>query len=228
MPTLSRIKESKELWERVFHEATKLEKPKGYVLLEYMRDNKFIYYLHKGEVSCKYLYLDGQENLITKINAPALIGDATFFIDKTQLIASLHLETDCVIYAFSEEWVYTKLLIEYPELTLSLLRNISLKTVDLIKQKVLVKSNNIPAVICRFLQFHIKQEGAMIFANPNLNQQELANFLNIHRVSLNKALRKLELDGIISPYKKNETYILDLDKFNAILENDNLSKIYQN
>ncbi len=228
MLTTAHGENMKKLWKNVFHEATKLEKPKGYILLEYMENNKFIYFLHKGEVSIKYLYLDGQENLLTKERGPALIGDATFFIEKKQIIASIHLETDCVIYAFSEEWVHAKLLRKYPELTISLIENISLKTLNLIKQKVLIKSNNLPGIICRVLQSHIEQEGAMIYASTNLNQQELANLLNIHRVTLNKALRKLELDGVISPYKKNETFILDIDKFNKILENDKHTEIYHN
>ncbi len=214
------------LWENVLHEAVKIEKNKGHVLLEYMQNNKFLYYLHKGEVSFKYLYLDGQENLISKAKAPALIGDATFFLDKTQIIASIHLETDCVIYAFPEDWVYTKLLHEYPELTLSIIESLSIKTLKLIKQKVLIKSNNTEGQICRFLQYHMKKEGAMLYATTNLNQNELANFLNVHRVTLNKALRKLELEGIISPYKKNETYILDIERFNKILKHDRHAEIF--
>ncbi|MFQ9867016.1 MAG: helix-turn-helix domain-containing protein [Bilophila wadsworthia] len=36
--------------------------------------------------------------------------------------------------------------------------------------------------------------------SPGLNQQELANLLGVHRVTLNKALRELEREAVLGPY----------------------------
>lgn len=49
--------------------------------------------------------------------------------------------------------------------------------------------------------------------SPGLNQQELANLLGVHRVTLNKALRELEREAVLGPYSRDEVYIVDMERF---------------
>jgi len=53
--------------------------------------------------------------------------------------------------------------------------------------------------------------------SPGLNQQDLANLLGVHRVTLNKSLRELEKSGVLGPYSRDEVYILDRKRFNELV-----------
>ena len=52
--------------------------------------------------------------------------------------------------------------------------------------------------------------------SPGLNQQELANLLGVHRVTLNKALRELEREAVLGPYSRDEVYIVDMERFHEL------------
>ena len=73
--------------------------------------------------------------------------------------------------------------------------------------------------ICLFLHqtLHSNNEKKQFYAVPEFTQQELANHLGVHRVTINKTLRYLEQQGIIGPYNKKLTYILDIETFTKII-----------
>ncbi len=211
-------KQLSSLWEKAFKEAEKIVKPKNSILLESNQKIKHLYFLQKGEVSFRHTHLDGRETLLAKISAPDLIATSSFFTESKSFPPSVHLDSDCIIYAFTEEWVYKKLLPDYPDLALTIIKTLATKLDTLTEQKILLSSDSIHTVICKIMQNNLFQEKNITYSRTNLTQQELANFLGIHRISISRALNKLQQDGIIGTYKKNKTEILDLEKFNKISE----------
>ncbi len=207
-----------QAWGKVLAEGTKLEKPKGHILIASSKNDKKLYFLQKGEVSFINTYLDGRERLIGKTKGPALIGESSILIDDFEYSTALHLVTPCTLYSFTESWVKNKMIFSYPELTTSLIQSLSIKTNKLIRQRIFLRSDNLSALICSLLQQHLIEGRNHAYARTNLNQLELASFLGVHRVSLNKALRKLENSGIIGPYNKKETFILDMNAFTKIVD----------
>ena len=86
-------------------------------------------------------------------------------------------------------------------------------------QSVELSLKELPARICRFLYMRIPTDTSGQtdrWVQPALNQQELASLLGVHRVTLNKALRELEKEGILGPYSKNEVCILDRERLKAL------------
>ncbi len=206
-----------EHWGKILHEGTKLETPKGTILNS---NEKKLYYLQTGSISLIHYYLDGKERLIGKTESPALVGEERLFLEETSLPGIIITESPCTIYAFSESYVYNKIVPHNPEVMLTITQSLAMKMMKLTKQRVFLNSDNLAALICRFFERQLIITDKQIYAQPNLTQNELANFFNVHRVSLNKSLRKLEEQGIIGPYKKNIVHILDSEKFYKIIENE--------
>ena len=121
-----------------------------------------------------------------------------------------------VLYRFSKECVYKVLVPQYPDIALCLLRSLARKTRLFANQSVTLSVRELPIRICRFLRLQASMlpDGTMDRRIvPELNQQELASLLGVHRVTLNKALRDLERDGVIGPYSRHEVYVLNTQHF---------------
>ncbi len=205
------------LWKEVFHEGVKIEKAKGNMLRE--NEEKKLYFLYKGEVNLLSVSMNGKERLLGQSKAPALLCEESVLSDNTCSYTLIVCNTPCTLYAFSKAWVHTKLLAQHPELTYTLLQSLASKTIKLLNQRVFLRSENIPSLICAFLQQHRVQEGEKIYAKPLLSQIALASFLGVHPVSLNKALKKLSQQGVIGKYHKDATPILNEELFLSYVEN---------
>lgn len=208
-----------ETWQDVLQYGTKTERPRGYELLSSGTCWKNLYYLAKGEVRLIRLLPDGRERILWVGVAPSIVGECPFF-DQLPSNSSLILSKPSTLYVFSEEWIHNTLLVSYPKLTLSLLQNMANKLRLIHNQNVCVSMDSLSARVCKFLHQRLVSN-----ANKNANlielgltQQELANLLSTHRVTLNKALRKLEKENILSAYCKKEIYILDMERFLQVIK----------
>ena len=126
-----------------------------------------------------------------------------------------------VLYRFSKECVYKVLVPQYPDIALCLLRSLARKTRLFANQSVTLSVRELPIRICRFLRLQASMlpDGSMDRRIvPELNQQELASLLGVHRVTLNKAMRDLERDGVIGPYSRHEVYVLNTQHFMELVE----------
>jgi len=70
--------------------------------------------------------------------------------------------------------------------------------------------------LCSRRETQVLKDGPLV-VSPVLNQQELANLLGVHRVTLNKCLRELEKAGVLGPYSRDEVYILDRVRFDKLV-----------
>ena len=88
----------------------------------------------------------------------------------------------------------------------------------LCNQWVSLSLEELPPRICRFLHLRMRDDGGAPNprVSPGLNQQELANLLGVHRVTLNKALRELEREAVLGPYSRDEVYIVDMERFHEL------------
>ena len=209
-----------ETWQDVLQYGTKIERPQGYELLLSGTCWKKIYYLAEGEVRLVRLLPDGRERILWVAIAPSIVGECPFF-DQHIANSSFILSKSSTLYAFSEEWINNTLVVKYPKLTLSLLRHMANKLRVIHNQSVCVSMDCLSARICKFLHHRLvsstnKNENCI---ELGLTQQELANLLSTHRVTLNRALRKLEKENILSAYCKKEIYIVDMERFIKIIEN---------
>ncbi len=203
-------------WDKVFNEGIKVSKTKGHELLKAGEIWNQLYYLEKGEVKLNLILPDGRERLLWKAKAPNIIGEGAFF-DGQPSNSSIILTQDSTFYMFTREWVYNTLLTKHQDLTLGIIQSLSTKTMLFAHQSIFFPSQSMFYLICTILEQHLIRKGEILYAKTDLNQQDFANVLGVHRVTLNKNLRKLEKLGIIGPYSKNETFILDEEAFKNIL-----------
>lgn len=211
-----------ESWQEVLQYGNRIERPEGYELLSSGTCWKKLYYLAQGEVQLIRLLPDGRERILWVGVAPSLVGECPFF-DQSPANSSVIIRKPSVLYVFSEEWVYNTLIVNYPKLTLSLLRSMANKLRVIHNQSVSIGMESLSSRICSFLHHRLvpRTNTNKNLIEPGLTQQELANLLSTHRVTLNKALRKLEKENILSAYCKKEVYILDMERFLQTIENIN-------
>ncbi len=203
-------------WDKIFNQGVKVSKPKGYELLRAGEVWQTLYYLVEGEVKLNLIHTDGRERLLWKAKAPNIIGEGAFF-DAFLSNCSVILTQDSTFYMYDKDFVYNTLLSKYPDLTMSIIKSLATKTMLFAQQSIFFPSQNVPYLICKILEQHMHCNTNTLYAKTDLNQQDFANVLGIHRVTLNKNLKKLEKLGIIGPYSKSKTYILDNLAFRKIL-----------
>ena len=217
--SFSDIPEMNRTWQKILPQGNRIERPKGYELLSAGNKWETLYYLESGEMHLMRTLPDGRERLLWVCTPPSFIGEGPFF-DEIPTASYFIVSKPSVLYGFSHNWVLNTLLPKYPELTLTLLQSMASKLRVLHNQSICLTMEELPSRICKYLYVKLnhKMQNNKNFVTTGLNQQELANLLGVHRVTLNKVLRTLEKQGILGPYSKHETYILDMDAFLALIE----------
>lgn len=200
------------VWRQALHLGNRLIFRKGSEIMHGGQKGAYLYFLYQGEARLMRTTLDGREKILMSMTAGCVTGETPFF-DEVPARSSIVAATDCVVYAFSQDCVRREIIPHYPELTLALLQSLASKVRVLCNQSVSLSLEELPSRICRFLWLRMRDGDDAPRVSPGLNQQELANLLGVHRVTLNKALRELEKESILGPYAKDEVYILDMERF---------------
>ena len=214
----SQISSNMQEWDKYLHLAVKIKRAKGQELFESGEIWNKLYLLQAGEVKLIRLSNDGKEKILWRGIAPCLLGEGPFF-DGLPTLSFFVITKPSVLYSFSAETVYSVLLKD-PLIVTSILRNLSQKVRLNINQNCCLSFSELSSRICMYLyqKMHISENRKQFYAVPELTQQDLANHLSVHRVTLNKKLRFLEQQGIIGPYNRKLTYILDVDSFLNLIQ----------
>lgn len=206
-------------WEKYFHLATKIKKTKSQELIKSGEKWDKLYVLYQGEAQLTRLSQDGKERILWRGIAPCLLGEGPFF-DGLPTLSSFIITKPSILYTFQRDIVYS-VLIKDPAIALSIIRNLAHKIRLVNNQNSCFSFSELSSRICMYLYHKMQQseDKKQYFSVPELTQQDLANHLAVHRVTLNKALRHLEQQGIIGPYNKKITYILDFETFMSLIQN---------
>ncbi|HCU67665.1 MAG TPA: Crp/Fnr family transcriptional regulator [Desulfomicrobium sp.] len=215
----SRIPSVAECWRRVLSQGRRMKFAKGTHISSYGADAGTLYYLERGEIWLTRSTMDGREKIIWAIGPDSLFGETPFF-DELPARSAMVAAVDCTVYAFARQCVLSQILPAHPDLMLALFKSLALKVRVLSNQAVSLSLDDLPSRICKYLHLRQKDdisEKAPLVVSPGLNQQDLANLLGVHRVTLNKSLRELEKSGVLGPYSRDEVYILDRKRFNELV-----------
>lgn len=215
----TRIPSVAEVWRKVLGHGKRLLFPKGAQIYPQIAGSSALFFLDEGEVWMTRSSLDGREKIIWAMGPDSIFGETPFF-DELPSRSIITAATKCTVYSFSRQYVFTEVLPCHPDLTLALFKSLALKVRVLSNQTVSLCLDGLPSRICKYLHLSqqelVYEEGPLV-VYPSLNQQELANLLGVHRVTLNKALRELEKAGILGPYCRDEVYVLDLARFKELV-----------
>ncbi len=197
----------------------KLSVKKGYELYSDHENFNKLFYLEKGEFKLIERNKSGKERLIFCIKGPNLIGEMGFLntpIDDFCLIA----KEESFLYGITRETIEKEILPYKPFLTNLFFLSIAEKASLFLKQNVLLSTHDIQVLICRILNQHLIHANGSVYAKTELRQDELADLMGIHRVTVSKNIQVLKKRGVIGGYKKNRVEILDMQAFNALISED--------
>ena len=219
----SRIPSEAECWRKVLPQGRRMKFLKGAQVSSRMNESSYLFFLDSGEIWLTRSTMDGREKIIWAIGPGSLFGETPFF-DELPARSAMIAATDCMVYAFARKCVLTEILPRHPDLMLALFRSLAFKVRVLSNQAASLSLDDLPSRVCKYLHLRQQEEintGGPLVVRPGLNQQELANLLGVHRVTLNKSLRELEKAGVLGPYSKEEIYILDRGRFEELVhQND--------
>lgn len=204
-------------WEDFFQYGTKIKRPKGYELFKSGEIWNKLYVLVQGEAKLVRVSANGKEKIFWSGVAPCLLGEGPFF-DEMPSLSSFILTQDSILYCFTYDVVHS-ILLNNKNIALSIIKNLALKARIVNNFNSCMCFTELSTRICLFLHQTLRSDNnkKQFYAVPEFTQQELANHLGVHRVTINKTLRYLEQQGIIGPYNKKITYILDIETFTKII-----------
>lgn len=214
----SQISQNMQEWDKYLPLAAKLNRSKGQELFKSGEIWNKLYLCQQGAAKLCRLSQDGKEKILWQGVAPCLLGEGPFF-DGLPTLSSFIITKPSILYSFSAETVYSVLLKD-PAIVTSIIRNLSHKIRLVNNQNCCLSFTELSSRICMYLyqNMYSSEDKKQFYSVPELTQQDLANHLSVHRVTLNKNLRILEQRGIIGPYNKKITYILDIDAFMKLIQ----------
>lgn len=208
-----------KLWESVLELGQKHVYEKGAIVLGGGKPVDYLYYLHAGRIKFSKLTADGDEKILWYINKENIFGAAPFFDrrpirDMCNMLTALE---DCEVYTFSRECFSKEIVVKYPELLENLIQSMAYKIFLGLNRGGDLSS--LPSRICKVLRYVIQREQGTGAADKKIrskgiSQQELADILGVHRVTLNNAISQLKREGIIEHISKRSLVINDIGRLN--------------
>lgn len=211
----ARIPKDNKPWRSVLHLATALEFAKDEAVIPENAPPDFLYFLERGEVRMLRGDPGGQEKTLWYVDPDHLFGETPLLCGGTS--RNRHVCTrPSRVHAFRRETVLEDIFPARPDLMVNLMETLACKVRILSNQVADMSLDDLRARVCRYLHLHAgrlgEHDGETIL-DPRLNQQELAQLLGVHRVTLNKTLRDLEHEGVLGGYRRDEVRVLDLARF---------------
>lgn len=192
-------------WEQVLHLGSKKRYTKNCVILGNGEFVKELHYLHRGKVKLVSVNSQGEEKILWYISSGSIFGEVPF-VDRNKSYSYFISEEDCIVYTFTRRIVMEKILPNYPDIMMNTLETLT-KKVRILTSQINDLTLNTPKIRTYKMLYHL-------FSTNNnselcITQQELANLLGIHRVTLNQILVHLKKQGIIQQDSRKKRIIVD-------------------
>jgi len=202
---IGHISELNRVWEEVLSLASKRILPKGSVIPH--NKGAGMYYLESGLVTISYFSSCGRERLALCINPGCLFNEARTLSGYNPAAQFLCI-SDSILYRFPPDILESQDFIKtYPHLISNLLRSMGIKM--LIHYTFLAgMGTEEPTIhLCRFILSLFHKNNSRTSFPCGMTQQEVANLLGIHRVTLARAIAELKQLGVIAQFTRKEVHI---------------------
>lgn len=183
-----------------------------------------LYFMKTGIVKSHYTQQSGEEKIIWFAVAPTLIGVTSFF-NRTLASAqgTVIAYTDCEAISFSIK-TFKEILLKDSDFHFEISSSLAVKVDKLIMQMDDMLSTRSETAVCRFLYLIVNQflankkieENKSISIALNLTQNDIAQITTVHRITVNKTLKRLGKEGVLTIEKNGMLHVFDMQ---ALYEN---------
>jgi CRP-like cAMP-binding protein len=176
-----------------------------------------LFYLKSGRVKTVSIHHSGQKKTIWYIEAGCLFGETPLFNDKP---CDYYFEAvvNCEVLLFTKEIVLTNLLVSCPEAALSVVASLARK-VHFLSTQVEDCLYRKPVIRVAKLIYLIYQEqkrsGNKETSPLPITQEDIADVLGLHRVTVNQAVRFMKSGGILKS-KTHHIVVKDLEQLHRL------------
>lgn len=212
------IKSCNAVWQKILHLGRKQQYGKNELIGGNGEYVKCLQYLHKGRLKLTRFNAEGNEKIFFYIEQRNLFGEVPFWSGKPMDSAFIAVEP-CEVYEFSQQCIKDDVMKNHPELIVNLLEGMASKMHVITGQASELASllNRVSKVLVYAAEReHIHAASNEVICAKGISQQELANILGVHRVTLNHVIKQLKKDGIIGDMTKSNLVILDYARLLAL------------
>lgn len=153
-----------------------------------------LYYLKEGRLKTTAISPSGHQKIMWYLETGCFFGETAFFNQKPCDYDFIAV-TDCEVLRFPSEVVFQEIIPKNPSLTLSLITMLTRK-VHILSTQVEDFTFNKPVARVAKLVYLLYQENHRLTkkntASIPLKQDDIAELLGLHRVTVNQALRHLK------------------------------------
>ena len=199
-------------WDGVLQFGILKEYRKNEIIIRSGQTLEALAFLKNGVVKTVAPEEGGQEKIIWFIEAGCVLGETPLLNSKPCAYYFQAVE-DCQIYWFSKAVLFGVILVKYPEITKSLLSILARKVHVLstqVEDQVFLKPMPRVAKVIYLFYWKKKETGWKEYPSLPVSQEDIANLLGLHRVTVNQVLQSMKNSGIL----ENNTHriiVKDLD-----------------
>lgn len=182
------------LWAKVLSLGQRRLYRKKQLVIQANEEITHLYYLKTGRVKTTVSSTSGQQKTIWYIDAGCIFGETPFF-NRKSCDYCFHAVTDCEVYLFDNDVIYNEVIPKFPELVTSMLTILTRKVHILSTQieyltfdKPLIRVAKLIYLMCR----NSESDGNECLGALPITQEELADILGLHRVTISNTIRQLK------------------------------------
>jgi CRP-like cAMP-binding protein len=170
-------------------------------------------YVYAGLVRCELPGAAGNLKICFYAHKETIFAEGLVF----QNLPSVSIFTaseDSIIYAFPAHIVRDEIIPRYPDLAFNLMQIMAHKLRLFSLHLECITLTDVCAQICKICYSILIEQGNTM-CSPGIGQQELADFLGVHRNTIVRAIHRLKRDGIVKNLSRSS---IEVSSLAALLE----------
>ena len=208
------IKPANQLWEQVLHLGLRQQYSRNALIGGNGEPVHCLHYLSRGKIKLCRLTAEGQEKILFYIEKGNLFGEVPFWSGQPMDSAFIAVEP-CDVYTFTRRTIKEDIMSGYPELIMNLMEGMAQKMHIISGHACNAASllNQVSKMLVWVAERDpVAQKEIRNFTVKGVSQQELANILGVHRVTLNHVIGQLRQQGVIGEMTKSTLVIRDYER----------------
>lgn len=198
--------------DRIVNSTSKMELQKGEMLFRAGEEDDTLYIIHTGKVRVSRLSEGGKEQLVRILNPGDFTGELAIFQQGNvheNYAEAMQKSSICLL----KQSDLQKYLIEFPQISLKIISEVTARLKDSEKQTTQVSTENVETRIISFLIDCLQpNSGDSPTVELPISKKDLASYLGTTPETISRRFTNLEKEGLIAQLPRNRIKIHDLDE----------------